>query len=264
MIETEITKILQVKQLDMFNELIRIFNKYNIKYSLAFGTLLGCIRHKGYIPWDDDIDIHILGEDYIKFKKAMQEEKQSFLKLDDPYLCKNYPYGFPKVVYKNSILIEESLINCKYNCGVYIDIFPIFKVRKGLYGRIDNIIRYLYYGTLRARYGNNKVLSILSRFISINFLRNIVYRIYSKKCEKNFLCTEPYCFDKNKFLDYDIVSCYENGIFELLDVKIFSEYDKYLKKYYGDYMKLPQSKDRISNHHFAKLQIDNQNIVGGE
>ena len=107
MIDRNLESKLQDIQLQILKELSTIFMKHDIKFFLAYGTLLGCVRHKGFIPWDDDVDIYILGEDYPKIKRIFDTEDTGNLVLQD-YDTQSYPYCFPKVIDKRTLLKEDT------------------------------------------------------------------------------------------------------------------------------------------------------------
>ena len=119
---------LQSKQLQMLEKLIEIFESNGIKYWMAYGSVLGAIRHDGFIPWDDDIDVYINGRDYEKLQKIFNKNVIDGLRLDDSFLCDNYPFTFPKIISDDTVLIENRLKNSEYKGGIYIDIFPLYSV----------------------------------------------------------------------------------------------------------------------------------------
>lgn len=110
---------LRTIQLDILQNVHDFCMKHDIKYTLAYGTLLGAVRHGGYIPWDDDIDIAMLRSDYEKFLK---EYKDDIYKFTECRLDKDVHIGFGKVEDTRTIVIEGG--NTK-NLGVSIDVFPI-------------------------------------------------------------------------------------------------------------------------------------------
>ena len=113
--------------LKLLKEIDRICRKYRIQYMLDSGTLLGAVRHKGFIPWDDDIDICMLRDDYEKLIKLVKDSRtlegrpdlQFCLPLDD-----NYVYPFMKIVNRNTIVYEKDLQH-RFLLGVWLDIFPM-------------------------------------------------------------------------------------------------------------------------------------------
>ncbi len=108
----------------MLQEIDKICRHYHIRYYLAGGTLLGAVRHQGFIPWDDDIDIAMPREDYEQFIKIMSHKKHPIYKLLAIECTKGYPYTFAKVVDTRTRLVEE-IGKDLHQMGVFIDIFPI-------------------------------------------------------------------------------------------------------------------------------------------
>ncbi|MFR5682857.1 MAG: phosphorylcholine transferase LicD [Clostridia bacterium] len=109
-------------QLDILSQVANYCDRNGLRYFLAYGTLLGAVRHKGYIPWDDDIDIMMPRPDYMQFINSFNNEKCA-LRVGSHYLDKNYPYVIAKV-YDTSTLCKEN-IDVEYSIGINIDVFPI-------------------------------------------------------------------------------------------------------------------------------------------
>ena len=141
MMETN-ERLLQLSELDLLIEFDRICKKYSIRYFLVGGTLLGAIRHKGFIPWDDDIDVGIMREDYELFLKVCPKELHK-----DYQLCNwdndNFPLPFSKLRIKGTQLIEESSMDTDINKGIYIDVFVFDKVSNSKFKRSWQKIRTL-------------------------------------------------------------------------------------------------------------------------
>ncbi|WP_051623607.1 LicD family protein [Clostridium hydrogeniformans] len=120
----------QQVMLDILKDVDRVCKKHNIKYFLIDGTLLGAIRHKGFIPWDDDLDIGMMREDYEKFLKIAEKELKEDLYIQNVEKDKQYTlYHIPTKVRKNgTVFLEFGEENPKYHSGIYIDVFPYDKV----------------------------------------------------------------------------------------------------------------------------------------
>ena len=111
---------MQLLQLDMLVELDRVCRENNINYTIFGGTLLGAVRHKGYIPWDDDLDIWMPRKDYEKLEQIMNQEDSCY-KVVNHKNTKGYIYAFGKAVDTRTILKENIEVNCPM--GIYVDIF---------------------------------------------------------------------------------------------------------------------------------------------
>ena len=125
----DMLKKLQQIQLEMLVEVDRICQKCGIKYNIIAGTLLGAVRHKGYIPWDDDADVALLRPEYEKFRKACETEldKTRFY-FQDHQNTKGYRWGYGKLRRKDTLFLRENQENMPYEQGVFIDIFPLDNV----------------------------------------------------------------------------------------------------------------------------------------
>ena len=119
-------KNLQSVLLEMLLELDRICKKNNIKYCIFAGTMLGAVRHGGFIPWDDDLDVAMLREEYEKFRKACKSDlnKANFFFQDnttDPH----YRWGYGRIRRKNSEFVRVGQEHMKMRTGIFLDIFPL-------------------------------------------------------------------------------------------------------------------------------------------
>ena len=142
MINEKTLKDAQKIMLEILIEVDRICMKNNIEYWLADGTLLGAVRHRGFIPWDDDIDICMLKEEYNKFLEiAPKELKEKFFLQTSKY-DKNYNFLYPKIRDRNSIFIEKYDSNQeKFHQGLNLDIF----VMDRYFIRSKILYRFLYF-----------------------------------------------------------------------------------------------------------------------
>ena len=117
---------LQFVQLELLMEVDRICKKCGIKYNIIAGTLLGAIRHGGYIPWDDDADVAFLRPEYEKFRKACKNElDRTKFYFQDHRNTKGYRWGYGKLRRKNTLFLREHQEHMPYQQGVFIDIFPL-------------------------------------------------------------------------------------------------------------------------------------------
>jgi lipopolysaccharide cholinephosphotransferase len=114
---------MQLVQLEILVELERICNENNIKYCLGYGTLLGAIRHKGFIPWDDDVDVIILRSEYEKLFEVCKTELGKNFFLQDTNTDSNYRWGYAKIRRNGTEYIRSGQEHMHYKTGIFIDIF---------------------------------------------------------------------------------------------------------------------------------------------
>lgn len=120
----EIKKVQQL-ELEILREVHRVCTANAIPYYLAYGTMLGAVRHQGFIPWDDDIDILMYRPDYERFKEIARRELRAPYRYMDYHSQKNYVNDFAKVCDNRTRIKEETIAHLDYELGVYIDVFPL-------------------------------------------------------------------------------------------------------------------------------------------
>lgn len=252
-------KELQKYQLQMLKDVDYICRKNNIDYFLTWGSALGAIRHGGFIPWDDDIDISMTWENYKKFESIAQKE------LGEKYFYQSQEtdkYCFTtwnKVRINNTTSMEKNLKHIKCHYGICMDVFPLIGVPNSRFRKFVQKIQILIYRIFKyERYLTN-------RNPKGNILFKVFYGIFPKKFKvylTNKLIKSITKYDMNK-CDYwvEFLSGNYNAMmfkkdffglgtkvkFEDLDVVIPENYDSYLKHAYGDYMKLPKEEDRVGH-----------------
>lgn len=124
-IKDEELRKLQLVLLDAMVEVDRVCRKNGIKYSIAFGSLLGAVRHKGFIPWDDDIDICMTRENYDKFAKIAYQMNQRICTFQDNDNDPEYPWGYGKIRRTGTSYIRLGHEHLKHRDGMFIDVFPM-------------------------------------------------------------------------------------------------------------------------------------------
>ncbi|GAB1474488.1 LicD family protein [Bacteroidota bacterium] len=241
-------KLLHTKLIEMLDYIDNICEKNNIIYWLGSGSLLGSIRHSGFIPWDDDIDIEMLREDYVKFEKALMLEKDLDYVLQTNKTDKNYISPVIKFRNVNSFTqeIDNSDINYKYR-GICIDIFCIEN---------GNHI------TSRLSFYFQKILYILSKIKNDNFgilifLKNITFIITNRIIIPSIRVVTKICKIKSYVLPLGYGATYIFYLKDILPVSRIKFEGKnyngpnnphvYLKTMYKDYMQLPSENRRLTH-----------------
>lgn len=247
---------LQMIELEMLIEVDRICKKCDIKYNIIAGTLLGAVRHDGFIPWDDDADVGLLRPDYEKFREACKTElDRSRFYFQDHRNTKGYRWGYGKIRRKNTLFLRENQEHMPYEQGVFIDVFPLdnvpdnyvlrsfhnfhcFCIRKtlwsavgrfadknwfirkwyGLLYRIPETLLFFHYQCL-VNHSNRKRTKMIR--ILMFPTPNKVYGLYRKWYENS--------------MDFEFEGFYFKGI---------RDYKEYLTFKYGEYTELPPEKDR--------------------
>jgi lipopolysaccharide cholinephosphotransferase len=257
---------LQLTQLKILREIRRICEQNNIKYFLAFGSLIGAVRHNGFIPWDDDIDIGMFREEYNKFIKACKYD------LGDKYFLQTIDsdsgYGNiqGRILLNDTVLVNEQAEFTKAKSGISVSIFAFDFITRN---KIKQLIQSSILRILLRAYKFKKnylypfpnsffkaIYFLLAGFVSffpssiIKCLLNNTMIKYNKK--NNVSDLKVICFPATKhlnticnFKDIDLLksSSFEDDFFN-----IPVNYDKLLKKRYGNYMDLPPVKGRMPKH----------------
>lgn len=263
-IDEQERKVLQLNMLDYINQFCK---ENNIKYSIACGTLLGAVRHKGFIPWDDDIDIYILRSEYDKFIKLFSKNNTSPYSVYSLETDTKYYFPYAKVCDNRTLVKEQD----KITTGLYIDIFPIDQVpdKKEEFTLIHQRILHLYkiqgilLTSIKERHRFHERLKLLIRKIQYSFYtyRGIALKIdsISRKCNKsnsNFLfemVAGRNC--KSSFAKEDFATTVPLN-FENKEYQAMIGYQDYLTKTYGDFMTLPPIEQQISNHKLEAYWIE--------
>ena len=244
-------------QLDILDKIDEYCRKNNLRYSLGGGTLLGAVRHKGYIPWDDDIDIMLPRPDYDKFIREFGSlyehlKVQNYLNDEACYI------PFSKVFDNRTTLIEPGMIN-----GIYVDVFPIEGLPKeedidAYLAKQDKLLNIVTKTTRYYRFKKGKlwlyIKYLLKRLVyppresAIKELENLYHSSDFDISELSGAITGRY--KRKEIMTSDVFKSYIDLPFEGRTYSAITDFDSYLTKHYGDYMKLPPKDQQVSNHNF--------------
>ena len=243
----------QMIMLDMASELDRICKKHGIPYFLYGGTLLGAIRHNGFIPWDDDFDAGLMRKDYLRLLEVLPHELPDHIALQSNDTDKNYFYFFAKLRHRHSLLEEK----CTYDQvfaerGIFIDIFPFERMRlwthlvaEPLQGHTFKIFRTAADRSSAMR--KIKAITWTNRHITFPMLRLI------SKATLGSTLTYDYGIPFHLVYDEKDIFPLTTHEFEGLQLSVPGNSHEMLRKQFGDYMQLPNL-DHLDSH-TSKLEI---------
>jgi lipopolysaccharide cholinephosphotransferase len=258
-------KEIQDVALDILKKVAAICEENDFRYLLMYGTLIGAIRHKGFIPWDDDLDIMMPRPDYDRFLEYMKTHEIPNLKILNPDTSDKYPYMITRVSDDRYEMIADNEID--YGAGVFIDIYPFDglgtdkkkSIKFGLKG--DRISSFCYQASRKSfqKETTTSKIKYMMKLPVYHVSKAFGYKFFQKKLEK-LVGKHPYdkseyvgcvvwlsggikdIFKRSWFDDY-IMAPYEDSEF-----RIPKKYDRILRHIYGDYMQLPPESDRVGHH----------------
>lgn len=263
MIELSLDEIKKI-QLEILEDVSRFCDENDIQYTLYFGSLLGAVRHGGYIPWDDDIDLAMPRVDYEKFIRSFCESSTQYKIINYDFKKRIYAQ-YAKISRNDTVLIEDA--NYNYELGINIDVFPIDGISS------NTVARYITLGSVkilhgimaiktvrlgsrfRSKHKNAALIALKLAFLWIRkvqvaiILNEIIRRIRLDHSE----LVMHFCFDQYRIWDSYTRQLFESTekiSFEGLNVKAIVGREQFLNNHYGDYMKLPPLKERVSHHVF--------------
>ena len=263
-------KRIQCLELEILQEVDSICRRNGIQYTMGYGSLIGVIRHDGFIPWDDDIDICLLRKDYIKFKEICKKELSNRFFYQSNDTDSEYFLLYDKIRLNGTIFKESHLSSYNIHHGVYIDIFPIDYIPDNSMKQLFQYICFHFfrsglmskYLVLEARDGKKKYIAALLRLIYCLFPLSTLYKNankvatwYDKTPQKrimNFLT--PYRL--KEIFNTNLYEEYTEHQFENMNVKIMKQYDVFLKQIYGNYMQLPPLEKRNTRHTIIELKLE--------
>lgn len=264
--DTEI-KATELEILNFFDSFCR---SNGLKYSLAEGTLIGAVRHKGFIPWDDDTDVLMLRDDFEKMMKLFKDDRYCMVKAQDNSV---FPYLFGRIYDSHTKIIYENKDNHSgYNGGVWMDILPIdnfpddpkvfkklnrkiyifsnfyrAKTRKqlcksmGIYRNIVFIITKILLLPIPARYFRNKLFEMMTSYNNVETKNKGYWTNYWH---------DPWVFPSTAFEGFTQME------FEGRNYSVLKNYDAYLRSEYGDYTQLPPVSMQVAKHGFSAYQME--------
>lgn len=255
---------IQKELLNIMVEFHKVCVDNNIKYYMLGGTCLGAIRHKGFIPWDDDMDVGMPRGDYDRFCNMAHSILPKHLELRFYKTEKDSPFHFVKLINKNTTLVEPAF--CNYVEGIYIDVFPL-----------DGMEKYNFMGKLRAQaiwicydlliYHSTtiikkklykKAIKLFAQCISSKFLHFLMEMLMTlnKMESPPLLCNFLGAWKSNEIIPSQVFG--KPILYQFENHQFYGPNDanQYLKKMYGDYMKLPPKDKQVCRHNYHYVDLN--------
>lgn len=245
----EVLEKLWQYELKILDEIDRICKKHNITYFIMWGTLIGAVRHNGFIPWDDDIDLSFPYKDYKKFLKVAPKELGNEFFLQTSKSDKYHPTDFAKVRLNNTAFYSKEDTNLKKHHGIFVDLLPLYnannppsvftKIQRQICGVLSSCV----YGKRENKPIGNSLIKKLPDGLLFR-LRDIFLNTRGKQ-----FYSWGFYFDKKDFLPASSLE------FCGKSYPVPSKYDKVLTHIYGDYMKLPPKEKQVA-HNPGRISFD--------
>lgn len=270
----EVLRDLQLAEKQILMDVVDVCDRNNIMYYLSSGTLLGAVRHQGFIPWDDDIDIEIPINDYYRFLKIAQKE------LGDEYFVQtsmtdpNYHFAYTRIRKNNTTFLNPYDLTYKVHHGIWLDVFPLVAVNPGLPLQIERkIISLSNFVQIGEKINTHKPefqkmlgpvgMAIMNAFSRLpmktrqkihNLILQPIYNANPDKCthRANIWGNITTYFPKEVYEGEPQELCFEGTMF-----KVPHDYKRYLEIKYGDYMTLPPEDQRTGHGMNIIIDLDN-------
>lgn len=278
----EVLEKVQHMEKQILGKFIEICQKYDLKYFAAFGTLLGAVRHQGFIPWDDDIDVAMPRKDYERFLQVASSECGDDYFIQTPESDPEYHLFFGKMRMENTVFIESSLQKAGSRTGFYIDIFPYDAIPDSddeMRTQVRKAERLAaFFSIYRSKepqigsYGTFKtgILSIIWKTLhyGMHILGVSGSRLW-RQCQQNFTKYENanvkrrtcFCMNAQKWVVFEKeIERLVDMPFEDITIKVPVEYDRILKRNYGNYWELPPKEQRV-NHMPSAIQFPGEKLI---
>lgn len=270
----EVLRDLQLAEKQILMDVVDVCDRNNIMYYLSSGTLLGAVRHQGFIPWDDDIDIEIPIDDYYRFLEIAQKE------LGDEYFVQtsmtdpNYHFAYTRIRKNNTTFLNPYDLTYKVHHGIWLDVFPLVAVNPGLPLQIERkIISLSNFVQIGEKINTHKPefqrmlgpvgMAVMNVFSKLpmktrqkihNLILKPIYNANPDKCthRANIWGNITTYFPKEVYEGEPQELCFEGTMF-----KVPHDYKRYLEIKYGDYMKLPPEDQRTGHGVNIIIDLDN-------
>ena len=251
---------LQLTQLEILKVIDSFCNEHGLHYSLYAGTLLGAVRHQGFIPWDDDLDICMARDEYNRFIELWKKSGPKGYIIQNKEIDRKFSQSFTKIRKDHTSFLQKGENKGDYHQGIFVDVFPIDRMPNGKFQRAFFVWNCLKYQILTREFvppkgsAVQKIISILILILNPSFCRmsqrqKLLKKICYYNQEKNFstvaieiLKTIVVPLPSNFMTDFVQMK------FEDAEFMCSAESKAYLERKFGDYMSLPPEEERTWRH----------------
>lgn len=262
---------LQLVEAEMLKDLREICEKNNIRYYLTSGTLLGAVRHKGFIPWDNDIDVEMPYEDWVRFVNLPQEAFGTKYFLQTCDTDENWYRAYARVRLNNTTMMYDYQMKFDIHHGIWLDIFPLVEINDGLELKFKrSLLIFAKVLNMRASYESAKaihyektgkkkitkydlVYMLLPKKLRKRLAKSITNYIYQAKNKRNFCHIWAYigALTPKSFYEGDPATVeFEGEVYTTIP-----KYKNWLSARYGDYM-TPPPEDQRGTHDGLIVDFD--------
>ena len=257
-------QILRQLQLTML-ETLKVFDafcrKHGIRYSLYAGSLLGAVRHQGFIPWDDDLDVCMSREEYDRFIALWEQESPEGYILQTKENTPAYWQSFAKLRKDHTTFLQEEREAGRYHTGIFLDIFPLDRMPSGALARKIYKWHCMKYQLLTrefvppkagivTRLGSAVILACTPKFCRERVRQNTLKKIvrYNDRADLEISAIETMASLRKPFAG-DMLDSFVDLSFEDSSIMCCAGWDDHLRRKFGDYMQLPTEEERAWRHH---------------
>ena len=251
-------------QIGILKEFLHICGTHHFRYFFLGGSCLGAVRHQGFIPWDDDIDIGMPREDYERFLETAEKELSFPYFLQTARTDPDYPLNFAKIRHTQTTFIESSVAHLQIHHGIYLDIFPLDGYSPSPLFQAN--LKRLKWGVEQAYHIREWRSGFKKLFVRACTCTLKDYRTARDHIEKA-VRKRPYdssdtvinyfgAWGKKELFPKEVFGEGSVGLFEGIEVMLPADPDRYCRQLYGNYMAYPPVEARVSHHHCDIIDLE--------
>ena len=252
---------LQLTQLEILKVIDAFCRDHKIRYSLYAGTLLGAVRHQGFIPWDDDLDICMTRHEYNRFIKLWLKEGPAGYLVQNKELDPNFQQSFTKIRKDHTTFLQYESERGRYHTGIFVDVFPIDRIPSGMIRKnifyLDCMLYQLYTREFVPPLSDGFIKLVTSFLLKISVIlgrercRQWHYKriVRYNRNNNNSMVAIEIIKTLKQILPSDLMRSFIELPFEDMTCMCVKKWDSYLRVKFGDYWQLPPEEEREWRHH---------------